>query len=1211
MKQPCGCCTGIEVITPEPEANRPGLPALVYRVGTHESFLETMLARLTTLYIDVTPSDGSKPFRMRPLLGKLTTRSSDDPSIALLDAWATVADVLTFYQERIANEGFLRTAIERRSILELARLIGYRLRPAVSASVYLAFSVADGFQGTIPRGTRAQSIPAAGSGEKPQFFETSEDLPTRDVWNNLKPRLTRPQTITLNVNPGTDALTRDAVYLQGIATNISRGDALLFVFGNEDKQQVLRTAQEVDVQTEKQRTEVTLAEPPVQLITGQSPFFTVKSVLQPFIDEGKTIFADSDLGNEVVALLEKLLDNLEALKLDPDPKVAQQQSSALVREVIPQIQKYLDVAKRRKFTRLRPWLTELLNALKTVAEQLLQTQLKGGPASGGKFIFSQSGLRASPLENLVSIVTALSQAPSLQPANALRLSRSTKLAFAPQADVAPRLLGAFHPAAAKTLYHAWAGVETPTSQVTVSATRVKAALFASSFAGASTLTQKPSNDDTGSTTTSVSFGPPTIRNAWGALLKENSPPSAVALDTTYDRITPGSWVAIERPSIDQNRPAPVVTYHQVLRTVTQTMDTTNGFTAKVTLLALDPPWLNELAQDGLSNVLNDSAVLRGTIVYAQSEELELAEEPLDTDVEGNKLELALLYDGLEAGRWIIVSGERTDIPNTSGVKASELVMISAVAQGARNLFCVSFPLDFIPFSHWAYTSDANTYGDRLVVGYIEPDVLTNVLQIMRDKFSSGPTTFNQQFCDSVQLAPGVYANAYVPTQDELNGTFPDFEGLLVDPQSQQPFAGGQLTLNLESPDPQLYAWRVSTQPVHTLLTLANKLSYKYNPETVVIYGNVVKATHGQTTGEVLGNGDAAQALQRFALHQLPLTYLSAPTPSGAESTLTLRVNEVEWHEADNLAILGPRDREYVTQIDDSDQVTAIFGNGQSGARVPTGVANVKAVYRYGCGKTGNVDARQISQLATQPLGAKSVINPLRASGGADHDSRDQARRNVPLTVMALDRLVSVRDYADFARTYAGIGKASAAQLSDRQTLLVHLTIAGKDDIPIDLNSDLYRNLVQALEEFGDPHQPLRVALRRLKLLVISAGIKVLPDYDWESVGPNVKAAILGYFSFENRELGQSAFLSEAVAVLQGVQGVEYVDMKTFDSVAENVTAAQLATLSATLRVNEFVTAELATPDPNATDPAASILPAELVMLTPDLPDTLILTEVTT
>src|SRR6476646_938632 len=125
----CGCCEGVAVLTPMPTGNRPGLDALSYRVGTHATFLETMKARLS-----------SADF---PELRGLTTRAADDPSIALLDGWATVGDVLTFYQERIANEGYLRTAVERRSVLELARAIGYELNPGVAASTFLAFTVED------------------------------------------------------------------------------------------------------------------------------------------------------------------------------------------------------------------------------------------------------------------------------------------------------------------------------------------------------------------------------------------------------------------------------------------------------------------------------------------------------------------------------------------------------------------------------------------------------------------------------------------------------------------------------------------------------------------------------------------------------------------------------------------------------------------------------------------------------------------------------------------------------------------------------------------------------------------------------------------------------------------------------------------------------------------------------------------------------------
>src|SRR5207244_12741759 len=86
----------------------------------------------------------------RSALKSLMRREDDDFSIALLDAWASLADVLTFYQERIANEAFLRTATERNSILQLARLIGYRLRPGVAASVYLAFMLEDTSQATNP-----------------------------------------------------------------------------------------------------------------------------------------------------------------------------------------------------------------------------------------------------------------------------------------------------------------------------------------------------------------------------------------------------------------------------------------------------------------------------------------------------------------------------------------------------------------------------------------------------------------------------------------------------------------------------------------------------------------------------------------------------------------------------------------------------------------------------------------------------------------------------------------------------------------------------------------------------------------------------------------------------------------------------------------------------------------------------------------------------
>ena len=307
MTKPCGCCGGIRVVTPEPEYNRPGLPALTYRAGTYTTFLESMLARLSTVYVDVDPGTGALK-RLYPLKD-LTTREPNDPSIALLDAWAVVADNLTFYQQRIANEGYLETATERLSVVELARLIGYRPRPGVSASVFLAFTTTSGFRGVISLRERAPRASRGEPGRKntAQYFETSVALSARDTWNSLGPRLTRPQVISPPPDPvfnvtnhlGTNADIVDGLYFQGVATNLKAGDPLLLVLSEDANQQFLRFAEAVDPQSGQSRTHVALRENPLPE-TGDLNVF-VTETLQRFIYDAPGQFPGSDLAADTAA----------------------------------------------------------------------------------------------------------------------------------------------------------------------------------------------------------------------------------------------------------------------------------------------------------------------------------------------------------------------------------------------------------------------------------------------------------------------------------------------------------------------------------------------------------------------------------------------------------------------------------------------------------------------------------------------------------------------------------------------------------------------------------------------------------------------------------------------------------------------------------------------------------------------------------------------
>ncbi len=208
----CGGSTGIDRETPVRLDNPPGQDTIAYRVGTHARFRESLLARLSGAGL--------------PALAPLQRRDEGDLSIALCDALATTLDVLSFHAERVANEVPLRTARESRSILELARLIGYRPSPGVAASTWLAFNLQEAPADPtlaagptpIPAGTRVQSVP--GPGEEAQTFETVAAIDARSEWNAIPVQTSRPW----RPQPGDVAL-----WLEGLATGVSVGDVILIV----------------------------------------------------------------------------------------------------------------------------------------------------------------------------------------------------------------------------------------------------------------------------------------------------------------------------------------------------------------------------------------------------------------------------------------------------------------------------------------------------------------------------------------------------------------------------------------------------------------------------------------------------------------------------------------------------------------------------------------------------------------------------------------------------------------------------------------------------------------------------------------------------------------------------------------------------------------------------------------------------------------------
>jgi hypothetical protein len=367
----------------------------------------------------------------------------------------------------------------------------------------------------------------------------------------------------------------------------------------------------------------------------------------------------------------------------------------------------------------------------------------------------------------------------------------------------------------------------------------------------------------------------------------------------------------------------------------------------------------------------------------------------------------------------------------------------------------------------------------------------------------------------------------------------------------------------------------------TVLTLESPpLAHLFDRATVTIAANVGDATHGETVTEILGSGDGSKPNQTFKLKQTPaLTYTRSTAPGGAESSLQIRVNDLLWHEVRSLFKRGSRDRIFTTEMADDGTVTVRFGDGVCGARLPSGAQNVKATYRRGSGLDGLVRAGQLTSLLTRPPGLKSALNPLAAEGADEPESFANAQQNAPLTVLTLERVVSLEDYENFSRSYAGIAKALATWTWDGRTRGVFLTLAAP--LGAAVSSSLITDLITAIHAAGDPFVPVRAVSYQKALFRIAGKIKVDPDYEEEKVLAAADNTLRDTFCFAKRQFGQPVNLSEVIALVQVVAGVVAVDIDS------------LYRTGATVKLNSRLEAEL----PHGGDPA-SLGAAELLTLDP-------------
>ncbi len=335
----------------------------------------------------------------------------------------------------------------------------------------------------------------------------------------------------------------------------------------------------------------------------------------------------------------------------------------------------------------------------------------------------------------------------------------------------------------------------------------------------------------------------------------------------------------------------------------------------------------------------------------------------------------------------------------------------------------------------------------------------------------------------------------------------------------------------------------SDSPTQTRLALEAPLVYAYDPGTVTLLGNVVHATHGQTvTSERLASDEGDTLNRTFSLRQPPLTYVAGA--AGIESTLSVQVNGVTWHEVSTLHGHDGSDRIFVVRHDATGRTKVLFGDGQHGAALPADGAT--ATYRRGSGQVGNSAANSLKMLQTAVPGIQAVNNPLPAQGGNDAESADAARVQAPLTLRAMERIVSLVDVEDFVRCFPGVGQAAAQIVPAAGGTRLHVTIAGTTGNTVSSDADFVRALAGAIDAARvshtpavviDGYEPVHFDVRAVLLLE--------PDHAGRraAILAQARSALISTFEFRRRAFTQPVASSEVIAVLQAIVGIEAVDLQ--------------------------------------------------------------------
>ncbi len=344
-----------------------------------------------------------------------------------------------------------------------------------------------------------------------------------------------------------------------------------------------------------------------------------------------------------------------------------------------------------------------------------------------------------------------------------------------------------------------------------------------------------------------------------------------------------------------------------------------------------------------------------------------------------------------------------------------------------------------------------------------------------------------------------------------------------------------------------------------------------NP-TVTVYGNLVAATQGKSEKEaVLGNGDNRQTFQTFKLPKSPLTYHHAvgETPPEAPE-LQIYVNDRLWQRVPSFFNHGPKEEIYLVREDNQGDSWVQFGDGKTGIRLPSGIANVRAKFRTGIGAYGALKP----DTTVQPGGKLNKLDKIQlpglVTGGVQPEDEKNAQEAAPGKVQSLDRLVSLQDFESETLALAGVSKVAARWGLVNNVTAVVITVlmeTGRDD-----EIEAVRSILAQYNRCRGPQRfPIILHPGRRQYIYLDAVYGLDPTFRQERVEKAIKEALgvageegsgsdgsNGLLGIRSRHFGEREYATRIAGAIQNVEGVTWARVTALGVLGEADDPATLA-----------------------------------------------------